>query len=278
MATTIAREPLVHFLVLGALLFLLYRPAPRAGAADGRIVVSAGRVEQIATVFAKTWMRAPTTEELRGLIREHVLEEVAYREALAMGLDRDDPIIRRRLKQKLDFLTEDEADLLEPGSDVLAAFLGAHAESFREPPRSTFEQVFASRDRRGEETEAVARRWLAALESGETVDGDPTLLPLTLERATPAQIDARFGAGFAAELDELPVERWALLSSTFGTHLVRVSQRLPGRLPGLDEIRPDVEREWSSAQRQERRARREAEMLERFDIVVEWPRATVGTE
>ncbi len=109
----VLREPLVHFLLLGGVLFLIFGLTNQTGTtnSDQRIVVSAGRIEQLATVFGKTWQRPPTSKELKGLIDDFVLEEVYYRQAVAMGIDRDDTIIRRRLRQKLEFLTDDVSSL-----------------------------------------------------------------------------------------------------------------------------------------------------------------------
>lgn len=265
------REPLVGFLVAGAILFAVYRPRESTAATDARIVVSAGQLQQMVAVFSRTWMRHPTAEELRGLIRGYVLEEIHVREARAMGLDRDDPVIRRRLQQKLDFLTEDGADLLHPDDEVLAAFLRANEERFRLDPRYTFEQVYVSPDRHGPRTTAVAEAWLAALRAGEDVAGDPSLLPPAFRDASARELDAQLGRGFADALADAPDGEWTRVHSGVGTHLVRVDARVPGRLPELDEIRGVVAREWESAQRSERRARREAELLERFEVVVEWP-------
>ena len=139
----IVREPLVHFILIGVVVFGVY--ALVGNGADeprDRIVVTEGRVQQLAQVFAKTWQRPPTPEELRGLIDAYIKEEVYYREALKLGLDRDDTLIRRRMQQKMEFVTEPSDQLLVADDVELQAFLDAHKSEFRIEPRVAFQQVF----------------------------------------------------------------------------------------------------------------------------------------
>ena len=149
------REPLLHFLLLGAGLFVAYglRPHPGRDEAAGRIVVTQGQIENLADGFARAWQRPPTSEELAGLIRDHVREEVYCREAIALGLDKDDTVIRRRLRQKLEFVSEDLAGDAEPTDGDLRAYFAAHQDAFRVLGRvPPFEEV----------KEAVRREWADA--------------------------------------------------------------------------------------------------------------------
>lgn len=269
------REPLVHFLVLGAALFAIYELRNGSGAPAGRIVIGAGQIEHLAAGFARTWMRPPTQEELAGLLRDHVREELATREALALGLDRDDTIVRRRLRQKLEFLTEDLAGLAEPTDAELEAFLRAHPGSFAVEPRFSFQQVFLSPERRGEELEADARALLEELATAgadptASERGDPTLLPEALELASASEIDRLFGDGFARALETAEPGRWAgPLRSGYGLHLVLVGASEVGRLPDLAEAREAVSREWFAVRRQEALDAFYAQLLERYEVVIE---------
>lgn len=267
----VAREPLTWFLMVGALFFALDEPAPAPGAEDRRVVVSGGRIEQLAGIFARTWLRPPTGDELQALIRSHVLEELKVRAALEQGLDRDDTVIRRRLAQKWDFLTEEDADLLTPSDEDLAAFLERRPELFRVDSTFTFEQVFLSPDRHGERAEQLASDWLAALTAGEDVAGDPSLLPPALTEAPAREVDRTFGAGFARALEGLPLDAWERVDSSFGIHLVRLEARQEGRLPRLEEVRDRVASEWASAERAAREQRREEQLLDGAEVVIEWP-------
>jgi hypothetical protein len=251
------REPLLHFLLIGAGLFLVHAAVKGDGESAPRdIVVSDARIEALAENFSRTWMRAPTPPEMYGLVDDYVKEEIYYREAVAMGLDADDSVIRRRLRQKMEFVTEDAAATSEPTDAELAQFLAEHPEKFLEPARVTFEQVFLSIERRGAAASSDAEQVLADLQAGhgpaDPADaGDPTLLPAGLEAASPRDVGASFGEEFATLLEEAPVGQWSgPLPSSFGLHLVRVTDRVGSSMPKVEEIRPVVEREWQAEQRQ----------------------------
>jgi hypothetical protein len=272
------REPLLHFLVLGALLFALSARGAERGAAPGEIVVTAGQVEHLATVFAATWKRAPSPAELEELVAEHVREELACREALALGLERDDAIVRRRLRQKLEFVVDDLVAQQEPDDAALAAFLRERPAAFAREAHTSFRHVYLSRERRGDALAGDARALLAELRAGAVAPGeagDPQLLPDELELASAGEIDALLGTGFAAALAALPIGEWSgPVESSYGQHLVRVFAREPGRMPELDEVRAEVEREWLAARRAEELARFYHGLAERYRIVIERPAAT----
>lgn len=272
------REPLLHFLGLGAALFVLFDAVggTRARAPD-QIVVGASDVALLAEGFARTWQRPPTRDELAGLVADHVDEEILYREALALGLDRDDTIVRRRLRQKLEFLLEAEAPIGEPGEEDLARHLAVHRERFEEAPRASLRQVYVSVDRRGGAARSDAERLLAELrvsDDGWERAGDPLSLAPEHADLGEAELASRFGAEFAARVFTLPIGRWeGPIASGYGLHLVRVSWRSAARLPPLAEVREDVLRDWQSTRRAEVNARRLAELRERYDVQIEWPAA-----
>lgn len=271
------REPLLQFLLIGAALFVLYGALNRGRSdAPREIVVSEARVAAIAENFASVWMRPPTAVELKGLIDDYVAEEVYYREAIAMGLDQDDTVIRRRLRQKMEFISDGIADAAEPTDAQLQGYLEQNPGKFARPAELTFRQVYLSTERRGERVRADAEKLLAQLQAGAdpAEAGDPTLLPATMEAASPQSIANAFGEEFALQVDEAPVGQWAgPIESSFGLHLVRVDDRAVGKAPTLADVRPIVLREWQSDARREHNSSFLATLRAKYDVRVEGPAA-----
>jgi PPIC-type PPIASE domain len=272
----ILREPLLHFLVLGAGLFLLFGVFGRqAGERSDRIVVTEARIESLAELFERTWRRPPTAAELEGLIEDHVKEEILYREALALGLERDDIVIRRRLRQKMEFLGEDVAGQAEPSDGELQAFLAEHPDRFRVPGRLSFTQVYLSPDRRGEDARGDAERVLVTLNAGEADPaevGDPFLLERDYRDLRVPDAERLFGRGFAARLVGLPVGRWSgPVESGYGLHLVLVHERSPPSLPALAQVRAAVALEWQAAWRQEANAAFYERLRAGYEVTIERP-------
>jgi PPIC-type PPIASE domain len=272
------REPLLHFLVLGVAIFAAYGLVLKRSADEpGKIVISAGQVASMAESFARTWRRPPTGEELDGLIRDRVQEEVYSREALALGLDKDDTIIRRRLRQKMEFVTDDVAALAEPTDDQLGDYLKTHADAFRVQREFTFSQVFLNPERHGENLGRDATELLAQLRhAGENVDlselGDSFLLEHKFQSLPASEVVKQFGDKFAARLNELSPGQWqGPIESGYGVHLVRISERTEGRMPELAEVRDAVRREWVNARRLESNEKFYAELLKRYVVTIERP-------
>lgn len=267
------REPLLHFLLGGAALFLLYGEAAGRDDAPDQIVIDERRVANLASTFQRTWMRPPTRSELDGLVAEYVKEEVLYREALALGLDDDDLIIRRRLRQKMEFLSSDLADAAEPSEAELEGYLEENQAAFRLPATTTFVQVYLDAERAdaAERAGALLER-LAASPVADRPAGDATLLPEGLQRASDRDVANQFGTEFAQALGAAPVGVWSgPIRSSYGLHLVRVGERVAGRLPPLAEIRDRVDLEWSVAQRQEANDAFYRALRERYRVEVRMP-------
>jgi len=275
----ILREPLLHFFLLGAAIFAAYRlVSKRSSDEPVRIVISAGQVAVMAESFAGTWRRPPTRAEIEGLIRDRVQEEVYCREAMALGLDKDDTIIRRRLRQKMEFLTDDIAALAEPTDDELSAYLKAHADAFRVQRQFTFSHVYLNPERRGENLGRDTEQLLAQLQqSGAQVDfserGDPFLLEHKFQSVLASEAAKLFGEKFAAKLGELSPGQWnGPVESGYGVHLVWVSERTEGRVPALAEVRDTVRREWANTRRLESNERFYHELLKRYVVTIERPK------
>ena len=269
---TLWREPLLHFLLIGAMLFILF-DLTREESSDpaNRISVSQSQVEQLAARFTRTWLRPPTEQELSGLIESYVRDEIYYREALAMGLDRNDPQVRQRMRLKLEFLLEDLTAQQPPTDEVLETYLQQNPDRFRIEPRLSFRQLYLNLDR-GAALEADAERILGQLEAGEATEtlGDPTMLPEE-QTAVPEHIIARsFGERFAKAVMELGPGSWqGPLYSGLGAHLVLVTDRKEGYLPELAEIRDEVEQEYLAERRKELKDLAYRKLREGYEVVIE---------
>jgi hypothetical protein len=269
------REPLLHFLVIGLALFAVYRELnPAAMESPREIVVTQARIEALAENFARTWSRPPTPQELQGLVNDYVAEEIYYREAMAMGLDRDDIVIRRRLRQKMEFISADVAAAEKPTDAQLADYLAKHPDEFRRPPTFTFQQVYFDTERRGEAAAAEATRLLTQLKAGRDAGdaGDSTLLPPAMKSASPQDVENTFGSDFAAAVAAAPVGQWTgPVRSAYGLHLLRVDASSPGALPPLQEVRGEVARAWETEQRRILGERLLASLRSRYEIRIEAP-------
>lgn len=269
------REPLLHFLLIGAALFAVFEMVNdrSPGNSDNHIVVSAGRIAQLENIFTKTWQRSPTVEELKGLVDDFILEEIYYRQAVAIGIDRDDTVIRRRLRQKFEFLTDDMAAAAIPGVEELASYLAANPDIFMRDTTYTFEQVYINADRPGVDLESKVASKLSALRDGKAVEGDSGLLPTFFNQIPRRAVDSNFGSDFSTRLDLLPLKEWhGPIESGLGLHLIRMGTRGEGTLPELAEIRPIVEREWAHDKRLETRRIINEQLLNDYEVVIEWPK------
>ena len=268
----ILREPLLHFLLIGAGLFMLFEVSQeQIPDAPDRIVVSPGQLEQLQAQFKRTWMREPRQQELDGLIKGYVREEVLYREALALGLDRNDPQVRQRMRLKLEFLLEDLTAEEPPGDVLLNEFMQQNEERFLIQPRVSFQQLYLNPDKRAD-FDADAKRILKQLQQGAAVAtlGDATLLPHELAQASQNEIRRSFGEAFAADVVKLPVGDWSgPIYSQLGVHLVRVSEHQAGYLPELAEVRHQVERDYLAQRRQQLKDKAYEKLREGYEVVIQ---------
>jgi PPIC-type PPIASE domain len=273
--SALLREPLLQFIVLGAAVFGLFHLVDKEKAeAPARIVISSARIANLADGFARTWRRPPGKEELQGLVDDYIRDEVFYREGRAAGLDRDDVIIRRRVRQKMEFLAED-ISAPEPSEEQLAAYLRANPERFRTEDRLTFQQVFLSAARRGRAIDDDSKQVANALDRAEaavdkTALGDPFLLGEEFQAVSQSEVASLFGESFAKQISAMEQGRWqGPISSSFGQHFVYIGERISGILPPLDAVREAVRREWSNARRLEAEQKLYDSLRERYEIVVE---------
>jgi hypothetical protein len=241
------KEPLLHFAVLGLGLFASYRLISNdAGSSTHEIFVDAPRVAALAEQFVRTWRRPPTAEELDGLVQSYVRDEVLYREGLALGLDRDDPVIRSRIRLKMEVLGDGPET--EVADADLQAWLDAHADRYAVPARYDVRQVFFDPSRRGATLAADLGAALRDLQREPEAEpaalGDSTLLPAAFVDVTRADVAAQLGDDLAARLIDAPLGRWfGPVASAYGAHLLRVDLREEPKAPSLADVRDAVDRD-----------------------------------
>jgi len=256
---TLLGEPMLHFVLIGIALFVAYRWVSPVDSAGRRIVITRGVVDDLVTQHVAARGREPFTTELNQLIESYVRDEILYRQGLRLGLERDDIVVKRRVRQKIEMIAEEDASTRAPTEADLLTYLTAHQARFVQPAILSFDQVFIGESRSGPGVAHVVAVTREALRKGADPEelGQPTLLPHRMTR-TPADLVARdFGASFAAALERVPVGEWVgPVDSSFGAHYVRVSDRTPAALAQLAAVRDHVVREWENERRQ--RARNDA--------------------
>jgi len=277
------KEPLLHFLLIGAGLFLLFGwrggpaslPAGQSGQQSAKIVVAQGDSDRMVETFTRIWQRMPTEEEVKGLVEDLVRDEIYYREALAIGLDRDDSVIKRRMRQKMEFIFEDIAAQAEPTDEELLAYMEKHPDSYLVDPQIAFRHVYVNLDKRGKNAEADARQILAKLNEGVNTDlvGDSFMLDTEIKLSPLWEIRKQFGEEFSRNLLELKSEKWeGPVRSGFGLHLVLVTKRVGGHLPELKEVREIVKRDWMAERQKELKDAAYAKLRDRYSVEVERPK------
>jgi parvulin-like peptidyl-prolyl cis-trans isomerase-like protein len=270
-------EPLLHFLLIGISLFAAYRCVSPGDSSGRRIVITQGVVDDLVTQCVAARGREPTTTELNHLIESYVRDEILYREGVRLGLERDDIVVKRRVRQKIEMIAEEDASTRAPSDGDLSAYLTANPARFVQPALLTFEQVFIGESTSGPGLVHAVALTREALRKGADSEqlGQPTLLPHQMTR-TPADLVARdFGASFAAALESMPVGEWVgPIDSSFGAHYVRVSDRTPAAAPQLAAVRDHVVREWENERRQRARNDAYAKMRRDYTVSIETALAT----
>ena len=275
----LVKEPLFHFLILGLAIYGGYAwlHAGETSESDQQIIrVGEGELAWMRTSFEKRWNRPPTPKEMDGLVQDYVRETAFYREALAMGLDRDDTIVRRRLAQKLEFLVQDLIDV-KPATDAeLETYFNEHRADYRQPDLITFTHVFVDPDKRGAQTRSDAAKIRDALEklddptSGARELGDPFMLQSYYPERTEADVSKLFGGEFAEVLAASSTGAWhGPIVSGYGLHLVYVEAKETFPQPELTAVRERVAEDWTTAKRAELNEEYRKRLLEKYTIVIE---------
>jgi hypothetical protein len=271
----ILKEPMVLFLFLGLLIFSYDSLTTNPYESEKALVISQGNIRHLTAGFEKTWQRPPTREELERLVDERIREEVFYREAMALRLDDEDTIVRRRLRQKYEFLVEDLGNYSDPADDELDSYMNAHPDEFRLEAKLTFQQIYLDPSK-PRNTPAYIQSLKEQLQDGSIENsrlselGDSFMLAFSHPATGARVVDSNFGSGFSDRLMALPIGSWqGPIESGYGLHLVHLKRYIPARTPSLDEVRGRVVLEWQRAKKQAFLQNHYETLLKKYEIVIE---------
>lgn len=272
------REPLIQFLLLGTAVFVLYSfftAGERPGDGDYEIYLTPDELLQMNVYYESQWKRPPNLEEFSHLLENRVEEEVLYREALAMGLDQDDTIVRRRMAQKMKFLAEDVGAARDPSIEELQAWFAKHSNLFALPGRISFRQIYFSPDQSGTRAQETAQAALSEL-TDQPIDsplasgfGDSIMLQGYFGDRSVETLAQEFGPTFAQEVRRLQPGSWqGPIQSGLGWHLVFIDSLEPGRMPDFSEVEPEIRNAWLSEQKETAYRKAYEEMRAKYTILL----------
>ena len=284
----ILREPLLHFLILGVLIFGLYfgvsGGSTKPESSQQQIEISAGTVENLKATWKMQWGREPNPEQLEKLMDTYIRDEVLYREALALKLDDNDTIVRRRLVQKMQFLVQDVSAIEEPSDETLQAYLADNADRYAIPGRVSFSHIYFSRELRGDKANADAQALLRELQANGNSNpyqlrGDRSMLPGTYSLASARTLNNTFGGSFAQGIAAVTEKGWhGPFESAYGSHLVNVTQVEPAHPATLAEVRRNVRLDWLRDERQKRDDLFYEQLRDRYEISIKSDLSNPGSE
>jgi hypothetical protein len=268
------KEPLLHFLIIGVLIFTLFSIVNKDEdtVSGNKIIVSTADIQRLSRNWAKKWNRPPTETELKGLVESHIREEVYYREALALGLDKNDTVLRRRMMQKMEFLSNDLAELNTPNESTLNQYFIDHKDKYELPARLSFTHIYFSMDKRGAKAFEDAKSVLSELNVPRAPErGDSFMMEYDFVQESPFEVERLFGKIFANQLFTLETNTWlGPIKSGYGLHLVRISEKIDPRMPELASVIDKVRTDLMFKHRKKTNKEIYEKFKERYEIVVEY--------
>ena len=272
------KEPLLHFILIGAAFFLLFKltedsRAPDTDVGGNDITISEARIEHLKNTFVNTWKRAPKQHELERIVQNYIIEEIYYRKAIEMKIDVDDTIIRRRLKQKFEFLTDGLSSIKEPSDQELLAYIKTNQDQFATDAHYSFQQIYI-RPQKHADLDTYIEQQLTTLQQGGSTQSDSNMLPARFTTASSNVIRTKFGNNFLIALKTLPTDTWTgPINSGYGVHLIHIDPHTAGQIPPLDKIRNKATKAWQSDRKQEMREALNKRLIEEHNITINWPDA-----
>ena len=261
----ILKEPLLHFLVGGTLLFAAHAWLNRdVSDTPATVRITAAEVNWLKETWALQWQRQPNEQELRGLVSDYLKEVLLAREATELGLDVNDTVVRRRLAQKMEFLLQDTARIAEPPEEELRRIYASGSVRYQTPARISFSQIFFN-------SEASAKNALAQVATQPASDlGDRTLLESDFRDVDQQTVSSILGNEFADKLFTLEPGRWhGPVASSYGFHLIRISDLQPGQIQPFETVRSKVLEDWQHSQYTRANSQFYANLLKKYNVQVE---------
>lgn len=267
----ILRYPVLLFVVIGALLYVFYSEVTRVlENNEKQIIVSANEVDLLKVSFEKTWNRPPTDSELKARVDNYIMDEVFFREAISMGLDKKDPAVKRRLRQIIEMML-DNYTTVYPVQSQLEKYLSENPEKFRLPSTISFEHIYFKEDEK-EVAENQLKRLSAGKQLESGINGELLMVPSDFSDNTKGEIERIFGKAFTSELFTMEVGNWdGPIESAYGWHLIKIDQITGGIVPALTDIRAVVEREWMVVERKKMKSEQYEQMKSYYNISVTYP-------
>jgi len=262
-----ASEPLVHFFIIALTFFVVYQLVNPNEQEEYKIEVSAENVSHLQKYFKKTWQRDPSKEELSALIRNFTLDEIYYREAMALGLNENDNVIRRRLRQKMEVMLQDLSVLSDPSQLELNEFYQANINRYASEPDFSFQHVYISYNNTPKEIEVAIQQAQAAIKRAETPKGDSSLLPNELINKQPFEINKLFGNKLLPKLENAPLDQWTgPIKSNLGVHFVKLTDKSEASFSAMEDIKQQVIADWRYQQQQSFMEKHEQSLLNKYQI------------
>lgn len=267
------KEPLIHFVIISSIIFLVYDTINNESVNTNIIIISESRVEQLTNEILNSKNRLPVSKEIDIAIESFALNEIYLREARELGLHQGDKIIERRLRQKMEYLLDEMASIQEPDSDELKRFYQANIEQYKSPVTYSFTQIYVSTDRDKEKLSQHLKEQQLRIEQGKTPLSDPSMLPLKISLQSSQQIELTFGNYFAVKLKGLTANTWSKpIDSGLGKHFVYITEKIESIPKPLSSIKEELIADWQYERRKKFKQVYEEELMRRYEIDVRKPK------
>ncbi len=263
------REPFLHFIVLGIALFVAFSWLNPSIDNANRIVIEENTIRALSLQFQAKWKREPSPQELEGLVDNYITTEVYAKEAMALGLDQNDPLIKKRLRQKMEYMSENAMSLFKPSDDVLKQYFENNKSTYMREPVFSFTQIYINPDKHKDNISNHVLEVREKLLKKLSVSSDTSLLPRDYSQLSAYQIDRELGMGFSEQLISLELGQWSEpIPSGVGLHFIKLIERDVGKLPDFEVVRDEVIRDYSFQKRKATLEEQKALLLSKYDIEV----------